>query len=107
MDIDFWAQFIAAVITIIGAAFSALALKGRIVKAMCVAVFIVLGVVWVLLLRSQSAAARSTAAQLNKNISRVTDLQGQLNNSQQELMKVQQVNNALQQQLINASTVTA
>lgn len=104
MDVDFLAQCIAAVITILATLLSVFALPGRKLKFICGSVFIVFGLVWIVLLHSQSVTAKRTSTELQDTLTKINDLQTQLNKSQEELAKAQQVNNELEQRLVASST---
>jgi hypothetical protein len=97
MSAEFWVQFIVAIITVFASVISVVSLPGKALKLTCGSVFIALGVVWVLLLRSQIATAEKSASELKDTLVK-------LSASQEQLGAAQKVNNRLQQQLIEAST---
>ena len=97
MSVEFWVQFIIAIITVLASVISVVSLPGKPLKLICGSVFVVLGVVWVLLLRSQIATAEKSASELKDTLAK-------LSASQEQLETAQSVNNRLQQQLIVAST---
>ena len=82
MSVEFWVQFIVAVITIFASIISVVSLHGKTPKLICASLFIALGVVWVLLLRSQIAAADKSASELKGTLVKLGASQEQLETTQ-------------------------